>query len=434
MHRKPEKSASNAKLGHLVNSSTKPGNSRFTRAKSGYIPTLDGWRAIAIAMVLVNHSPYRPEGPIVSRVIGAGALGVDLFFAISGLLICSRLLEEERLNGSINLGGFYLRRIFRIFPAAYLYLGVIAILALARIVPMDWSAWWSGALFYRNYFSSFVREGFLGRLDGHFWSLAVEEHFYLLLPAILILFPRRRILALSVLTIAAFTWLSVYVATTPPLARQISWDRRTDLRLQSLLFPALLALLLAIPAVRERFTRYVTPRNVAIVFLLIVAGLYLKHLHHIPEPPRSPIPDPANPGNFLPMKDTQLAPFPVFIAPIFLPFLILATVLHPGSWVSQFLELPALRAVGRISYSIYLWQQLFWVNVNYDAWPIRHIQNPLFGLCLTFVCAVLSYYLVEKPAIRLGHRLFPPATPGHASLDARPAAEPSRQHSHATLA
>jgi peptidoglycan/LPS O-acetylase OafA/YrhL len=93
------------------------------REKVGYIPTLDGWRAIAITGVLFAHSrngvvPWLGHRAS-SFLADQGGHGVDLFFAISGLLICSRLLDEEKKFGHISLRGFYVRRAFRILPPQF---------------------------------------------------------------------------------------------------------------------------------------------------------------------------------------------------------------------------------------------------------------------------------------------------------------------------
>ncbi|HLI77406.1 MAG TPA: hypothetical protein VKV02_10715, partial [Acidobacteriaceae bacterium] len=102
-------------------------------------------------------------------------------------------------------------------------------------------------------------------------------------------------------------------------------------------------------------------------------------------------------------------------------FWIVATVLHPRSWTTRFLEVKVLRYVGRLSYSLYLWHILFFITSD----PVTRVTNPalLFlasrpsRYLATAAVALLSYYWIEKPLIRLGHRLAPPATPGHADLD-----------------
>src|SRR5450759_1578168 len=96
---------------------------------SRYIPTLDGWRAVAIGLVLFSHTRL-PHGFLAS-LSPYGAIGVHVFFAISGFLITFRLLEEYRLFGAISLRAFYLRRFFRILPPAFGYLACAALLGLA---------------------------------------------------------------------------------------------------------------------------------------------------------------------------------------------------------------------------------------------------------------------------------------------------------------
>src|SRR5207248_5891757 len=103
------------------------------------------------------------------------------FFAISGYLICTRLLVEEETTGSISLRSFYIRRVFRILPPAYVYLAVVAGLSAAGMIAAAWTDIASAALFYSNYIEP--RSWF----TGHFWSLAMEEHFYLLWPPLLLL-------------------------------------------------------------------------------------------------------------------------------------------------------------------------------------------------------------------------------------------------------
>ena len=364
----------------------------------------------------------------MSRVQGWGALGVDLFFALSGILICTRLLDEERLHGSISIKGFYLRRVFRIFPAAYLYLAVFALLSALRFVPRAWGTFWCAMLFVRNFYSTFAVEGFSNRLTGHFWSLAVEEHFYLILPALLVFFPHHRKLALGLLTVACFLRVSIYLATTSPMMRPIMWETRSDLRLQSLFLPALIAVYLAQPSARSWLERHITPRNISLTLLFALVAGTAKHFAFAPLPTPIALPDPENPGNFLLLQETQAALGIVFFIPIFFPLVIVATMLHPSSLVARILELAPLRALGRISYSLYLWQQLFWCQADYGRWPIHAVTQPALGLVLSLCCAIVSYYIIEKPIIRLGHKLFPPASPGHRDLRVHPL-----PHSSSTL-
>lgn len=108
--------------------------------RSGYLASLDGWRALAIIGVLfVHESPISIAGYSLSKWQRLGSLGVVLFFAISGILISGRILEEESLTGRFHLKLFYIRRLFRIQPCMWAYLLVIAILVLLGVLHEAWS-------------------------------------------------------------------------------------------------------------------------------------------------------------------------------------------------------------------------------------------------------------------------------------------------------
>src|SRR5215472_12967025 len=163
------------------------------------IATLDGWRGIAILMVLVDHyggaltTGQRQPWWLWHR----GMHGVCLFFVLSGFLITSRLLEEQRITGRINLRSFYMRRVFRLMPLAWLYLAVL--LSLHRV----WRIELAGCvLSFRNFLDLPPSRN----LTTHFWSLSIEEQFYLFWPSILALgFIRARRVAI-VLVVLVTAW------------------------------------------------------------------------------------------------------------------------------------------------------------------------------------------------------------------------------------
>jgi peptidoglycan/LPS O-acetylase OafA/YrhL len=162
--------------------------------RPGRLPSLDGWRAIAILLVVGSHIPFSSDCPPTAARMCLwffdGNLGVRLFFTISGFIITWLLLEEQRRTGAVSLRDFYLRRTLRIVPVYAAYL--LCIFLLQRLGRCDESATsWAGSLtFLRN---------LLGRGDSatvHLWSLAIEEQFYALWPAtfvILKLNHRRRL-------------------------------------------------------------------------------------------------------------------------------------------------------------------------------------------------------------------------------------------------
>lgn len=344
------------------------------KRRSGYIPTLDGWRAFAILLVLLGHSQPWRFGPFSTDYLRSFAdRGVDLFFALSGFLICTRLLREETAFGRISLRFFYLRRLFRIQPAALTYLLVVGLLGLMGLIALYIRGIVGALLMVRNLWPPPPAEGYW--YTAHFWSLAVEEHFYLLLPAFLVLCRRYRLRILLVLVIALQAW-QFWVFQHPALQKfGILVYLRTDMRLDRILLGTILALALTRTDVREAAERWLVPAA-AVGYTILTLVYQVFHRSRFDN---------------LPLICVH-------------PLLICATVLHPQTWLGRFLELPPVRFVGRISYSLYLWQELFLDPFSTPAPGSFRSHNSLCWAA-AIVCAIASYYLVEKPLIRIGHRL-----------------------------
>lgn len=364
-----------------------------------YLPTLDGWRAVAILCVLVGHE--RPASyPWLPLAFFKGAdFGVDIFFALSGFLICTRLLAEEQKSGSISLRSFYIRRVFRIQPAALTYLLVIGLLGMLHVVPIAPLAF-AGALFL---FENWVRVTSFAMLDqqwytAHFWSLSVEEHFYLLLPGFLKLVRRRRVRVLAATIIVLEAWK--YVALNHPRLQTGGWafPHRTDMLLDSILVGAFAAVALQKPRIFQAARKWLSPWLAIVVFALLPRLLY-GHLRFVS----------------------------LFVSICCFPLLITSTVLHPKNILSCALELAPLRYVGRLSYSLYLWQQLtFRASLDITVpWKwLAFVQLTPCKWVFTFAVSMLSFYLIEKPLIRKGHQMAQRGQRG-----ARASRKPPKEHS-----
>lgn len=371
--------------------------------KTGYLPTLDGWRAIAIIAVLFDHQvEYSRLGhyPRFVAFSHTGPNGVSLFFAISGFLICSRLLEEQKAFGQISLRGFYIRRACRILPPALLYLFVIGLLSLLGLIFVSSWEWWSSVLFFRNYLPGELITRGWGGYTIHYWSLAVEEHFYLIWPALLVLFAKRRarwlalILAMSV---AAWRTWDLHHHVFNRLIPGLLFGSRTDVRLDALLLGCLAALILDDDAVRSRFSERFKPW-----MWWTAASAYLgMQLIYFFEGSRS---------------------YSIFESAL-LALIVAGTVYGMNAPIYAFLEWHPMKWIGRLSYSLYLWQQLFSVPQTGSRMAIIQ-QFPLSTL-MVFLCAWISYRYIERPFIRLGHRLAPPPTQGRDDLLRASAAEHS---------
>jgi peptidoglycan/LPS O-acetylase OafA/YrhL len=359
-------------------------------SRSDYLPTLDGWRAVAVTAVIWHHSALW-SGRVLDRH-AIGPLGVDLFFAISGLLITYRMLEENDRTGGISLRSFYIRRAFRILPPAMLFLGVVSLLSATGALPVKPMEIISALFFFRNYA---IDANAPAWYTGHFWSLSVEEHFYLIWPTLLIAFGVSRSRKWT-------PWLALAIAVWRTLDSRFHFISahnlmyalsRTDYRLDGMLWGCFAALLLHQPDWRERLKGI--PPWWCLVALPACVWLYKVR------PPQCMV-----------------------LMAILFPTVLVATLLHPASRISELLELAPLRFIGKISYGIYIWQQLFFTRTQPNLFgPLQRLPLNLF--CVILV-AWLSYRYFEEPLRRYGARLaarrtqVPTATPALTASKAAP--------------
>src|SRR5262249_41266372 len=175
----------------------------------GRIPSLDGLRAVAILLVIFAHSSFYGDDLLALRMLRgrSGFLGVQIFFVLSGFLITTLMLREVHRTGRLHLGYFYLRRALRIVPVYAVYLAFVGLLQIAGTVnirAIDWltASTWTVNLIPRS----------LPWTMSHFWSLCVEEHFYLLWPLLMALLPLsacRRAVPICLVGVLAVRWLAL---------------------------------------------------------------------------------------------------------------------------------------------------------------------------------------------------------------------------------
>jgi peptidoglycan/LPS O-acetylase OafA/YrhL len=330
--------------------------------QSDRIPTLDGLRAVAILIVIASHVFH--SNP---KVAALGHMGVLIFFALSGYLITARLLVEYRSSGRISLRDFYLRRAFRILPPALVYLGVLALLSTLGLVICSGPAIRSALFFYTNY----IDVGLNGWRAGHFWSLSVEEHFYLLWPGLLLAFGVCTGWRTAVALVCVIFLWRIADSQQQILARLFhdpflqGFQARTDLIADTLLWGCCLAFC----TVRTRpMVSTVLAVSAGALLALFCADI---RLHE----------------SSLTLPIEHLLP----------AILVGAVVSCPTAPIGRLLELAPMRFIGHLSYSLYIWQQLFLFGP----------RVPLFiGLPAALACAYLSYRFVEQPCIRMGKRFI----------------------------
>jgi len=334
--------------------------------KSRAIPSLDGLRAIAVLMVVLghSHSPWMDNIPF-NRSFRNGGLGVGMFFVISGFLITHLLLKEQNKSGSIDLKRFYLRRTFRIFPPFYVYILVVSILGLLHLMQIHIMDVIAAGTYTWNY------DFFPGSyILGHCWSLSLEEQFYLLWPFFIVHLSKSKAIKLSIAIIVASPFIRIVMYFLVPGSRE-HMDMMLHTHLDTIMTGCLLSLLIDAgygEKIKVRLTHWSVP-IVSFLFLMFVdvpASDYWRGRYEM--------------TMGISLENVALVAILIF------------AIFRHQSLLGRFLNMKWLSHLGVISYSLYLWQQLF-------SGPYTRFF-PL-NLLFIFLCAEASYFLVERPSFRL---------------------------------
>lgn len=349
------------------------------------IPSLNGLRAMSIFMVIFGHTMLRSLAgthiPFPVGIFADGAFGVNIFFVISGFLITKLLIEEERIDGNISLKAFYARRAFRIFPAYYFILFVYLILQLAGILWFSGTSWLT-SVFYMKYIAGGDWE------SGHFWSLSVEEHFYLFWPIAFKLFKKRRVsIAIIVIAGVMLVRFNTYFKTIP--FSFLTAQESLFLRADALMIGCLTAIYfdkILVFISKHKPAWYIVP----FIFLLIsffnspiLTGLnYSNHLH----------------------LGIVLIPLGIgtsngLLTNLLIAILIIISINYSGTYWFAFLNKPFMNYLGKLSYSLYLWQQMFFSEKlgPFGKLPLNLVMIPILAL--------LSYHFIERPFLKLKNRI-----------------------------
>ena len=346
---------------------------------------IQGLRAVAVGLVLADHAGI--------AILAGGFIGVDVFFVISGFLITRLLVAELHRSGRVSVAGFYARRARRILPAGSLVLATIVLysafaLLVTRAAEIGTDVLWAAAFLANVHFAQLETDYFAAGTPPspvqHFWSLAVEEQFYVVWPAVLALLAwavaRRlrgdresvikRVLSIATglvaaVWVASLAW-SIVVTASSPAAAYFS----TPARSWELATGALLAL--AEP--RLRGLARPLAAGLGLAGLVGIAVPALAYDHHTPFPGAAAL---------APVLGTAAV--------------LVAGMEHDALGAARVLALRPVQWVGDISYSLYLWH-----------WPVlllgRHVVSPLpqwAGALVLVAAAValaaLTFRLVEQP-------------------------------------
>jgi peptidoglycan/LPS O-acetylase OafA/YrhL len=369
-------------------------------SRLGYQPTLDGIRGVALMAIIFFHAYELPSG---------ASIGLDLFFVLSGFLITTLLLEEWVKRDAISLRAFYLRRFLRLFPAMFVLLvGYVLILALqSDLTGIRLKSAVVSLLYVSNFAQGFGFE-FDAQSLGHLWSLGLEEQFYLIWPSTLVLvlvkWPRR-IIHVAVAGIGAvILWRLWLIVDGAPFERLYF---PPDVRFDEFLVGCLGGILFV--RHRDVLTRISSRTYVALcavaVVVLTTATLLL--------PP--------------PEEENLLMQYGGYtVIPLLALVVILTCVLDRWALLRRFLSVEVFVFLGKVSYSVYLWHFVInFVTREVELFGSLRITR-LFQIALSYAAGIGSYFLVERPFLRLKERFSkrppqtPPAGPGRLPFEVEP--------------
>ncbi len=346
------------------------------------IRTLDGWRGVAILLVIADHANsytcFRYQ-----LWANLGKLGVDIFFVVSGYIITRRFLEERERSSTINICSFYVRRAFRILPLVGIYLLTLCILSrFVNLVDFHSAEVFGSLFFYRNYqLAAHLR----GIYTTHLWSLSIEEHFYLIWPAILVWLGTRRSFWFAVFGATSCAAWRFYDLTHPN-----SWIQRflpdgtaaplvrTDAHCDGLLLGCALAILLARLPIQQFIFRNFPKETPLFMALLLM------------------------------LNTIRTETWPALSSFVLICVTLASTLVVGEGLAYKWLNSGVLVWIGSISYSVYIWQQLFLLRANETIVPVGRLSLLPYSLFSVLAVSTLSFYCIERPCIALGKRLLAP--------------------------
>jgi peptidoglycan/LPS O-acetylase OafA/YrhL len=341
------------------------------------IPSLNGLRAISILAVIGGHLAATGGLPLNTRILTIlerlPHLGVRVFFVLSGFLITTLILEERSKTGRFSLSKFYARRAWRIIPAAYALLLCLAIANLFHLVDIPWLDYLRSITYTVNYGP--VPEWRV----GHLWSLSVEEQFYLIWPFLLFFLPVRfcSYIAVGFILVSAVLRYHLAAQTLDDFWRQ---EYQFQYAGTAMAFGCLLAIDQKWLQARSWFRALCTsPLTAPLTLVAMLANTLLLRTS-------------GAAGQCCADIITNLC----------IVLLVAKFSFSPVGPGARFLNFKPIAFIGTISYSLYLWQQIFSLPGG-QAWIFRFPVN----LLLIFLCALSSYYLIEKPSLRIREALRP---------------------------
>jgi peptidoglycan/LPS O-acetylase OafA/YrhL len=333
------------------------------------IPSLDGLRAISVSLVIYWHLSYFENGRWIATRFDSGMLGVFTFFVISGFIITLLLKKERDAKGTISLKAFYLRRAFRILPPLCFFLTGVAVLTKLGLSESSPRALLVSLSFVRNYLpSSFPTL-------RHLWSLSVEEQFYLVWPFLYSRLSTRNAMRVLILVIIAAPLVRLLLFVNGAGGLALEWH--TESVADGLAAGCLLAIWLNDLRANNVYQKFVRSPLCMVLPIITVAAAW----------------------QFSPMLYQAVGKSVIFLS---VALTIDASIQRHDSLIGRVLNLVPFVLLGKLSYSLYLWQQVFLLEPR-GTHPYAWFP---FNLVLSIGAAAFSYYAIEQPSLKFGRRLI----------------------------
>lgn len=346
-------------------------------------PALTGIRGLAITLVLLYHLGINHYLWQINSWL-SGRTGVDIFFVLSGFLISTLLIKEKISKNQISLKSFYIRRALRIIPVAYLFLIVTIILNELLRWNISIISFISSFLFFKNMPIAGIHDNW----TTHFWSLSVEEQFYLFFPLLIMWIALDKLfifITTAITAILVFSLIGVHhISDDVPvlhafshLAMYVFWEGPFAILIGCLF--SLLAFKGIIPGYRMR-NSYLLSALLFVIAIMIRSRTFCFYSKYLSE----------------------------FIFDILIGFIIMLSIKSVNLF-TLLLNSRFFRLMATLSYSIYIWQQLFtWIPIRLSV-PSSWALNPNIWFVLTdiirltgiLLTAVISYYYFERKFLRL---------------------------------
>jgi peptidoglycan/LPS O-acetylase OafA/YrhL len=342
--------------------------------QSAYYPVLNGLRGISILMVILTHFGLN-KYTFPYHVFIDSRAGVHIFFVISGFLITTLLLKEKLKYDNINLKYFYIRRALRILPVVCLFLVVLGILNFIfklHILPMDFI---TSLLFLKNlpvagsYYTA------------HFWSLAVEEQFYLIFPVILML-STNKYMVLALLIVIGVPLIAILGFYHVPFLCDNHFGRLLVKLCMYAFWKGPVIILIGSVFSILLFKKVIKLENIKVNYFLSFVLLLIALIIRAPD----------------------FICYTKYLSEYLSNLLVAAVIIlciNNKDFLSAILNSAVLLRIGILSYSLYMWQQLFVGTNNWQPWMHSFSAYPVWvmiiiKLLFVFIIANLSYYFERK--------------------------------------